>query len=476
MQEKPMANRRISMVKKSGRFDRLTLIVLGVFAVLAVITGIVAFNVARDIFKSWTATDIQGVPVEASNGGPNNSTNPGVPLDQPLQTDGPEPDPWDGKSRVTVLVMGLDYRDWEAGDPPRSDTMILLTLDPLTNTAGMLSIPRDMWVNIPGYDYAKINTAYFLGEVNRLPGGGPGLAVETVKQFLGVPINYYAQIDFNAFVRIIDELGGVIVTVDEPITITIMGSNKKVNLEPGTYALPGDHALAYARNRKTAGNDFDRADRTQQVIMGVRDRLLNVKTLPTLITKAPFLFNELASGINTNMTLDQIIKLAWLTIDIPQENIKQAVISPDMVQFAVSADGQDILIPIPDEIRLLRDEVFSSSGAVGPAAVSQDETELMRSEQARISVQNGTSTEGMASRTAEWFRGLGLNVVDESNADQLYDTTTIYIYNGKPYTVRYLASVMGLENPRVYNRYDPNAQYDIAVAIGADWVNSNKMP
>jgi hypothetical protein len=100
----------------------------------------------------------------------------------------------------------------------------------------------------------------------------------------------------------------------------------------------------------------------------------------------------------------------------------------------------------------------------------------MRSEQARISVQNGTSTEGMASRTAEWFRGLGLNVVDESNADQLYDTTTIYIYNGKPYTVRYLASVMGLENPRVYNRYDPNAQYDIAVALGADWVNSNKMP
>jgi len=464
------------MVKQTPKFDRLTVIVLGAFAVLAIITGIVAYSVARDIFKSWTATKIEGVPVEASNGNPTNPNVPSVPMNQELQTDGPKADPWDGKSRVTILVMGLDYRDWESGDPPRSDTMILLTLDPLTNTAGMLSIPRDLWVNIPGHDYAKINTAFFLGEAERLPGGGPGLAVETVKQFLGVPINYYAQIDFSAFVRFIDELGGVVVTVDEPMQIVIMGSNKKVDLEPGTYALPGDHALAYARNRKTSGNDFDRAKRTQQVIMGVRDRLLNVKTLPTLITKAPTLYNEIASGIRTNMTLDQVIKLAWLVKDIPQENIKQGVISPDMVENGFAPDGQMILIPYPDEIRLLRDQIFSTAGEVGPAAVSSDETELMKAEQARVSVQNGTGTEGMASRTAEWLRGLSINVVDESNADQLYDTTTIYIYNGKPYTIKYLASVMGLQNPRVYNRYDPNAQYDIAVVVGADWANSNKMP
>ncbi|MHB8855646.1 MAG: LCP family protein [Bellilinea sp.] len=471
-----MENRRLPMAKKRGKFDRTTIIVLGAFAVLAVITAIAAFSIARDLFKSWTTTDIEGIPVEASNGEANNNTIPTVPMDQQLQSDGPNPDPWDGKSRVTVLVMGLDYRDWEAGDPPRSDTMLLFTLDPLTNTAGILSIPRDLWVNIPGYDYAKINTAYFLGEVNNLPGGGPGLAVETVKQFLGVPINYYAQIDFNAFVRFIDEINGVKITVEEPMTIAILGSNKKVELEPGTYTLPGDHALAYARNRKTDGGDFDRAKRTQQVIIGVRDRILDFKMLPTLVVKAPVLFSELSAGVRTNMTLDQVIKLAWLVQQIPSENIKQAVISPDMVQNAFSADGQDILIPIPDEIRLLRDEIFSSAGAVGPAAVSQDDAQLMQAEQARISVQNGTTTEGMASRTAEWLRSLNLNVVDETNADQLYDSTTIFIYSGKPYTVRYISSVMGLENPRVYNRYDPNAQYDIAIVVGADWANSNNMP
>ncbi len=464
------------MAKKRGKFDRTTIIVLGAFAVLAVITAIAAFSIARDLFKSWTATDIEGIPVEASNGNSNNNNGPTVPMDQQLQPDGPNPDPWDGKSRVTVLVMGLDYRDWEGGDPPRSDTMLLFTLDPLTNTAGILSIPRDLWVNIPGYDYAKINTAYFLGEVNRLPDGGPGLAVETVKQFLGVPINYYAQVDFSAFVRFIDEIDGVKITVEEPMTIAILGSNKKVELEPGTYTLPGDHALAYARNRKTDGGDFDRARRTQQVIIGVRDRILDFKMLPTLVVKAPVLYNELSAGVRTNMTLDQVIKLAWLVQQIPSENIKQAVISPDMVQSAFSADGQDILIPIPDEIRLLRDEIFSSAGAVGPAAISQDDTQLMQAEEARISVQNGTTTEGIASRTAEWLRSLNLNVVDETNADQLYDATTIFIYSGKPYTVRYISSVMGLENPRVYNRYDPNAQYDIAVVVGADWANSNNMP
>lgn len=463
------------MAKKRHPIDRVTIIVLGVFVILAIITGVVVFSTAKNIFKSWTATNIGGVPVDASSGG-NPSGGDAIPMDQVLQPDGPTPDPWDGKSRVTVLIMGLDYRDWEAGDPPRSDTMLLATYDPITNSAGMLSIPRDLWVNIPGFDYAKINTAYFLAEVNNLPGGGPGLAVETVEQFLGVPINYYAQVDFGAFVRIIDELGGVLITVKEPMTISILGTNKKVNLEPGEVTLPGDHALAYARNRKTEGGDFDRAERTQQVIIGVRDRLLRPQMLPTLIAKAPSLYNELASGIRTNMTLDEVVKLSWMVYQMPPENIKQGVISADMVQFAMSADGQDILIPIPDEIRLLRDEIFSTSGAVSPAAVNGDEKALMVAEAARVSVQNGTTTEGIAGRTAEWLRGQNINVVDETNADQLYDTTTIFIYSGKPYTVRYLSSIMGLENPRVYNRYDPNAAYDIALVIGADWVNNNTLP
>jgi len=90
------------------------------------------------------------------------------------------------------------------------------------------------------------------------------------------------------------------------------------------------------------------------------------------------------------------------------------------------------LIPVPDEIRLLRDEIFSTSGAVGPAAVSGDDQALMEAENARVSVQNGSGVEGIAGKTSEWLRTQNIDVVDESNADDFYDTTTIFIYNGKP--------------------------------------------
>ena len=106
--------------------------------------------------------------------------------------DDPDAAIWDGNGRVTVLVMGLDARDTEAGEPARTDSMILFSMDPATHTAGMLSIPRDLWVNIPGYYEDKLNTAYFKGEADGLPGGGPGLAVKTVEEFVGVPINYFA--------------------------------------------------------------------------------------------------------------------------------------------------------------------------------------------------------------------------------------------------------------------------------------------
>lgn len=130
----------------------------------------------------------------------------------------PTPDPWNGASPVTILILGLDYRDWQAQEgPPRSDTMILLTVDPVSKTAGMLSIPRDLWVNIPGMGYNKINTAMRFGELYKLPGGGPG--------------------------------------------------NTKV-LKPGMHHMNGQTALAYARNRSTALDDTDRSHRQHQVIFG----------------------------------------------------------------------------------------------------------------------------------------------------------------------------------------------------------------
>jgi polyisoprenyl-teichoic acid--peptidoglycan teichoic acid transferase len=214
-----------------------------------------------------------------------------------------------------------------------------------------------------------INTAYPIGESFRLPGGGPGNAVRTVELFLGVPINYYAQVDFFAFERFIDEIGGVEVDVPAEIKVDPIGPGNTVILQPGEQTLDGPVALAYARARNTEGVDFDRAVRQQQVILAMLDRLLSPNMLPTLVSKAPILYRELASGVNTNMELEQAIALAWLAPSIQRDKIKRGVISPpDQVLFAKSPDGtQDILKPIPSKIRLLRDEIFAPE-VFSPAA------------------------------------------------------------------------------------------------------------
>ena len=144
----------------------------------------------------------------------------------------------------------------------------------------MLSVPRDMWVNIPGFDHGKINTAYFLGEIYNLPGGGPGLAVQTVEEFLGVPINYYAQVDFQAFVDFIDEIGGVDIHVKDELVVDPLGPGNTIRLYEGVQTLDGATALAYARARYTDDGDFGRSQRQQQVIMSVLDNILNFYSLP----------------------------------------------------------------------------------------------------------------------------------------------------------------------------------------------------
>jgi LCP family protein required for cell wall assembly len=452
--------------------DRVTVILLVAFVIVAIIAGVLAFNFFRGLVGSWTITPLGGAPVD--NG---QAAQPGtVVTNSPggfVPSNAPTAEAWDGNSRVTILLMGLDYRDWESGEVPRTDTMMLLTVDPLSRTAGMLSIPRDMWVNIPGYDYSKINNAYRFGELDKLPGGGPGLAIETVEEFLGVPVQYYVQVDFQAFVKLIDEIGGVKIDVPSEITIEAIGNFNEVTLQPGRITLPGDLALAYARARYTDGGDFDRAARQQQVIMGVRDRILDFNQLPALIGKAPAIYNELSSGIHTNMTLEQIIQLAWLMPQIDKDSIISRVIGTDAVEMGTSPDGLAILRPIPDQVRLVRDEVFISGGPVGPAAVGENPVELMKAEAARVSIQNGTLTAGLAGKTSELLKPDGLNVVEETNADGVYEFTTIFVYGPKPYTVQYLIEKMGLENARVVNRYDPNAVVDIAVALGNDWAAKN---
>ena len=466
--------------RTSGPAIGLSIALLLGFGLVALLTAYLTFVTIRDFVASWTITNLPGVTVRDAT--PIPGSQDGTPVANlnvpPQPVGGPTPPPWDGANRVSMLVMGLDYRDWQASEgPPRTDTMILFTVDPVNRTAGLLSIPRDLWVSIPGYEYGRINSAYSLGEAYKLPGGGPQLAANTVEELLGIKIDYYAQVDFGAFARFIDEIGGVEVDVTEELKLDPLGDGNTKKLMPGHYNLPGKLALAYVRVRKTEGGDFDRSQRQQQVIMGIRQRILEYNYLPTLISKAPALYGEISSGVHTNLGLDQAIRLAWLAIQIPEENIKRGAIGAGQVAFASSPDGtQQVLKPLTEKIRALRDEIFSDTASASPLAISMDITQLVKEENARVTVMNGSSVSGLAARTVDYLKSQGINVAETGNASQVSPTTQITFYNGKPYTLKFLVDLMKINKFRIRYASDPAVSADIVIILGDDWAQTNTMP
>ena len=453
--------------------------------VIAIALAIPAFIAVRNFVTCWEITDLPGMApascgVDNGLSGPQITVNeqgtPEVAGELPLpEISAPEEElpAWDGASRVTLLFIGLDERDWEEGQgAPRSDTMILFTIDPISKTAGMLSIPRDMWVNIPGFGYSRINTAYSSGEGNKLPGGGPGLAVKTVEQFIGVPIQYYAQVDFLAFEEAIDAMGGLYLCPEERVTIDPIGPKPPVKMGPECRSYWGYEILGYARNRKTEGGDVDRANRQQKVIMALVDQVFSPQNFPDMVAKAPKIYAEAEAGLRTNLSFDDALKLGVLLSQIPRENIKRGVIDFSMVTLdnvILAGQNASIFKPIPDKIRVLRDEIFSAAGPLSPMATG-DPVALMQEDAARVRVVNGTYTEGLPERTGNYLLSQGMQVVEAGGyASSQYARTTIVMYGPKLYTLRYLINLFGVNaTNQILFSPDPASPVDIEIRVGAD--------
>jgi polyisoprenyl-teichoic acid--peptidoglycan teichoic acid transferase len=200
-----------------------------VFWSISLILSVATFLFVRRLTACWQLTALPGIPPSycgAESDDPTGLPAPdleGTPgANNPVDVAAPEVDlpRWDGASRINIVFFGLRGGDTVAEDCPAcTDTIILMTIDPVTRTAGMLSIPRDMWVKIPGFSYSRINTAWTIGEAAKLPGGGPGLAMETVSQFIGVTVHYYVQVDFDTFVSFINMIGGIDVYVDKRLVL-----------------------------------------------------------------------------------------------------------------------------------------------------------------------------------------------------------------------------------------------------------------
>ena len=305
--------------------------------------------------------------------------------------------------------------------------------------------------------------------------------MKTVSHFIGVPVDYYVQVDFDTFIDIIDVIGGVDIYNEETLFLDPIAHGKdfpKVRLTCcGMRHLNGRVALAYARCRHEKqgckDGDIGRAKRQQKVIFGIRDKILDPQNFPRLMSRASEMYGIFSEGIHTNMSLEDALKLAILVRDISKEKIKTGVIDNSMTVMdntILGGQNASILRPFPDEVRVLRDQIFTSSGALGPVAEG-DLTALMQADEARIRVLNGTSTPDLDQRTGSFLSQQGLQIL-ESGATKALNRTTIIVYSPKLYTVRFLQDTFGItSSTQILIKLDPAQTVDIEIRLGKDWVS-----
>lgn len=259
--------------------------------------------------------------------------HPTLPANPPAAT------PITGKlnetARFNILLMGVDERpNIEAA---RSDTMMLVSIDPVKKTAAFISIPRDMAVQIPGYGEHKMNAAYFYGEYYKEPGGGAALAVATVEKLFGVPIKYYVTINFSGFEKVVDALGGVDINVpyaiDDYEYPTPDNGTMRIHFNAGQQHMDGATALIYVRTRHADG-DFARQARQRQLITALRSRALQLDVLPRI----PGIISSVGDAVRTNISFDEQIGLVRLLTSMGNEQVVQTAISPEMI-YAYSGEG-----------------------------------------------------------------------------------------------------------------------------------------
>jgi LCP family protein required for cell wall assembly len=252
-----------------------------------------------------------------------------------------------GNGRINLMLLGIDRRGG-TGWGYRTDTIMVVTLDPDSRTAGILSIPRDLQLQIPGRGQDRINTANVYGSRSGDPDGGPALLASTIEGSFGIPIDGYLMVDFGAFVEIVDTLGGVEVDVPKRLHDTRYPDPKPgdphafktIHFDPGSQHMNGTRALEYARSRMST-SDFDRAKRQQQVVLAIREKALSFSAIP----RWPKLVAVIAGSVRTDMRPDELLAIAIMAARADMSSLKQVVLEHPLVYGHRRADGAAVQLP-----------------------------------------------------------------------------------------------------------------------------------
>ena len=372
----------------------------------------------------------------------------------------------ESEDRVNFLLLGVGGAGHEGAQ--LSDTILFASLKPSTKQIGMISIPRDMTVPIPGYGERKVNSANAYGEQAE-PGSGPLLASQVIGDVLQQSVQYYVRIDFDGFAELVDQLGGLDIYVDRAFTdesYPVLGKEEAtcgnapavsvpsdatatdaaapvppvdyscrfevLSFKEGWTHMDGSTALKYVRSRHGSNgeaSDFARSRRQQKVLLAVREKTLSTDTLLNP-GKISGLLATLRANISTNMQLWEILRIATMMKEVDQTKIATHVLdaSPDSPLYATSLNGAYVLLPKNDDwrpIQLLAANVFD---VTGPALASAP---VKKPEFVKVEIQNGTTVSGLAFRTSQLLEKKGFDVTKVGNAlDRDYQHTVVYDLTG----------------------------------------------
>lgn len=357
--------------------------------------------------------------------------------------------PWNGRQPVNILVMGLQVGG--ASTSPLTDSMMVVSYDPGTESISMLSIPRDLWVEIPENGSGRINEAF--------QDGGAGLAMLTVQQNLGIPVNYYALVSYDAFEKLIDDVGGITVDVPREMDDPTFPAADEIHYEPfhiskGIHHLNGHDALRYARSRHDDPlGDMGRADRQQQVIVALKEQMLK----PANLVKAGLILRDARATIRTNFPLDQAAGLGLKALRVEKKSLQRQVLQYENEAVrGANIGGASVLVPNKKAVRQITSNLFAPSLAYLHTG-------------ATVRVDNGNGYNGAASGFSKVLSGMGVDVLEPDDADRKnYPKSRVLIYGRDKASQsegEFLASMLGVQA----EKGSGSSGADVVIILGRDY-------
>lgn len=378
----------------------------------------------------------------------------------------PAIDPVDVPDDVEIFLLigaGNESLQEKAG---LTDMLMLVAVNRATNTASMLHIPRDYWVNIPGFGMHKINQAFYFGETHEVEGGGIELLKQTILYNFGLPVDHYAAIDFNGFLSVIDQLGGIRIAVDciiqdwklkeRELDKRVADNYELVTLPIGVHTLDADTALWYIRSRVTS-SDLDRGRRTQDVLRAIWRKVRSEDMLAAL----PALWDAMSRYLYTDLTLGDLLGYVPFALNIDADRVEQ-------YRFRMGTHIKNALGPAPDYQSVIAPADFAAIHELVVDFVTPPTRNQITLANLRIEVINSGGVNGMATVAVDRLSQEGFAPFIGTEPTHYRDFTAIYDYTGQERNspIPTFMRLFRVTPEGVIVQPDPNRTVDYKIYVG----------